>query len=455
MTAARWRSCFVFSSPHASRPCPTSRSTPGSPSAASRSPLPGPGGSRAVRPSRPANRPWPAVRGPGQGASGGGAGPGAGGGGGPVSVEVSKVRGHCAARRCTGCRARCDHARAWCCGPRWPGASRRSALPRGSACARGNCWCSWTMCCSAPNSARRRRSCRSRAPTSSATKSWWPRPLWPSACLTKAALRCRWPKPRWPWHRPGWRACGWWRRSNGTVGLRNINLGEYVKDGADLVNLEDTSQLTVDFRLPERYQTRIASGQAVKVELDALPGKTFNARVQAVDPLLDANGRSIAVRAVLAARARRRAAPGHVRARDHGVCHQRRGAGGAGRSHRAARAANSLWWCWSRKARAMAPSWSRAAWRCSWVCAAAHRCRSPRAWPTATPWWWPGSSACRKTARAVRVVDMNKPGGPGGKGAWWRQAPGWSTRGCAVSAQCAQRAQGRLTPTRSLHHATA
>ncbi|WP_310565028.1 efflux RND transporter periplasmic adaptor subunit [Hydrogenophaga sp.] len=86
---------------------------------------------------------------------------------------------------------------------------------------------------------------------------------------------------------------------DGTVGLRNINLGEYVKDGADLVNLEDTSQLTVDFRLPERYQTRIATGQSVKVALDALPDKTFNARVQAVDPLLDANGRSIAVRAVL------------------------------------------------------------------------------------------------------------------------------------------------------------
>lgn len=86
---------------------------------------------------------------------------------------------------------------------------------------------------------------------------------------------------------------------DGTVGLRNINLGEYVKDGADLVNLEDTSQLTVDFRLPERYQTRIATGQSVKVELDALPGRTFSARVQAVDPLLDANGRSIAVRAVL------------------------------------------------------------------------------------------------------------------------------------------------------------
>jgi len=86
---------------------------------------------------------------------------------------------------------------------------------------------------------------------------------------------------------------------DGTVGLRSINLGEYVKDGADLVNLEDTSALTVDFRLPERYQTRIAAGQSVRVALDALPGQSFVARVQAVDPLLDANGRSVAVRAVL------------------------------------------------------------------------------------------------------------------------------------------------------------
>jgi membrane fusion protein, multidrug efflux system len=86
---------------------------------------------------------------------------------------------------------------------------------------------------------------------------------------------------------------------DGTLGLRSVNLGEYVKDGADLVNLEDTSALTVDFRLPERYQTRIAAGQAVQVQLDALPGRTFAARVQAVDPLLDANGRSVAVRAVL------------------------------------------------------------------------------------------------------------------------------------------------------------
>ena len=86
---------------------------------------------------------------------------------------------------------------------------------------------------------------------------------------------------------------------NGTVGLRSINLGQFVGDGDDLVNLEDTSLLTVDFRLPERYQSSIATEQGVQVQLDALPGKSFEAKVLAVDPLLDANGRSISVRAVM------------------------------------------------------------------------------------------------------------------------------------------------------------
>ena len=84
---------------------------------------------------------------------------------------------------------------------------------------------------------------------------------------------------------------------NGTVGLSGINLGAYVKAGDALVNLEDTSALTVDFNLPERYQSRLATGQSVQVQLDAVPGETFEATVLAVDPLLDANGRSVSVRA--------------------------------------------------------------------------------------------------------------------------------------------------------------
>lgn len=86
---------------------------------------------------------------------------------------------------------------------------------------------------------------------------------------------------------------------DGTVGIRNVSLGDYVKDGADLVNLEDISSLYVDFRLPERYQGKLRPQQLVVLALDALPGRTFEARVEAIDPLLDANGRSVGVRAVL------------------------------------------------------------------------------------------------------------------------------------------------------------
>ncbi|MDV7393408.1 efflux RND transporter periplasmic adaptor subunit, partial [Arthrospira platensis SPKY1] len=43
----------------------------------------------------------------------------------------------------------------------------------------------------------------------------------------------------------------------GVVGIRLVNLGDFVREGAELVNLEDLSALMVDFRLPERYQSRI------------------------------------------------------------------------------------------------------------------------------------------------------------------------------------------------------
>ncbi len=88
---------------------------------------------------------------------------------------------------------------------------------------------------------------------------------------------------------------------NGSVGIRNVSLGEFVRDGVDLVNLEDLSELYVDFRLPERYQARMSRGQSVSVQLDAMPGQIFTGRVQAIDPLVDENGRALMVRAVLGA----------------------------------------------------------------------------------------------------------------------------------------------------------
>jgi membrane fusion protein (multidrug efflux system) len=86
---------------------------------------------------------------------------------------------------------------------------------------------------------------------------------------------------------------------DGTLGLRNVNIGDYVKDGADLVNLEDTSTMLVDFRLSERFQRKLKPQQTVSLSLEAFPGRIFKARIEAIDPLLDANARSVGVRAAL------------------------------------------------------------------------------------------------------------------------------------------------------------
>jgi membrane fusion protein (multidrug efflux system) len=86
---------------------------------------------------------------------------------------------------------------------------------------------------------------------------------------------------------------------DGTAGIRLVNVGDYVKDGVDLVPLEDTHQMLVDYRLPERVGSKVKPGQTVELTLDALPGSSFLALVEAVDPLLDANGRSVGVRAVV------------------------------------------------------------------------------------------------------------------------------------------------------------
>ena len=87
---------------------------------------------------------------------------------------------------------------------------------------------------------------------------------------------------------------------DGVAGIRSVNVGDYVKDGADVVGLEDISSLWVDFRLPERYVSRLRVGQPVELALDALPGRRFEAKVGALDAVLDANGRSVLVRARLA-----------------------------------------------------------------------------------------------------------------------------------------------------------
>ncbi|MGZ8274601.1 MAG: efflux RND transporter periplasmic adaptor subunit [Burkholderiaceae bacterium] len=86
---------------------------------------------------------------------------------------------------------------------------------------------------------------------------------------------------------------------DGVAGIRSVSLGDYVKDGADLVNIEDVRVLKVDFRLPERNLPQVQPGQPVEVVADALPGERWQGQIEAINPRVDANGRSLELRARL------------------------------------------------------------------------------------------------------------------------------------------------------------
>ncbi len=86
---------------------------------------------------------------------------------------------------------------------------------------------------------------------------------------------------------------------DGVVGLRNVSIGDYVKDGAELVNVEDIRTLKADFRLPERYFPQLKAGLLVELTADALPGSRYAGAIDAINPRVDASGRSLEVRARL------------------------------------------------------------------------------------------------------------------------------------------------------------
>jgi membrane fusion protein, multidrug efflux system len=85
----------------------------------------------------------------------------------------------------------------------------------------------------------------------------------------------------------------------GVVGLRKVSPGSFAAIGTPIVNLEKIDTLKVDFKLPELFLASVGVGQTVDVIVDAHPGRTFVGEIYAIDPLVDVNGRALALRARL------------------------------------------------------------------------------------------------------------------------------------------------------------
>ena len=85
----------------------------------------------------------------------------------------------------------------------------------------------------------------------------------------------------------------------GRVGIRMVNIGQYVNPGQALVPLQKLDQLYVNFTLPERDVPRLNTGDTVRVTVDAFPDRTFEGKLTAVNPQVNPMTRNIGIQAMI------------------------------------------------------------------------------------------------------------------------------------------------------------
>ena len=84
---------------------------------------------------------------------------------------------------------------------------------------------------------------------------------------------------------------------DGRLGIRLVNLGQTLREGDGIVSLQALDPIYGDFMLPQQYLPMIAVGQLVRLKTDALPGKTIEGKVTAINPEVDAATRNFRVQA--------------------------------------------------------------------------------------------------------------------------------------------------------------
>jgi membrane fusion protein, multidrug efflux system len=87
---------------------------------------------------------------------------------------------------------------------------------------------------------------------------------------------------------------------DGALGIRQVNLGQYIGPGTNIVSLTNLRILHVDFRLPEQAASKLPENQGVELAFDAVPGKTFKAKITAIEPRVSEATRMLTVQATLA-----------------------------------------------------------------------------------------------------------------------------------------------------------
>lgn len=86
---------------------------------------------------------------------------------------------------------------------------------------------------------------------------------------------------------------------SGVLGIRRVNLGQFISPGTAVVSLQQLDPIFVNFNLPEQLIGKLAQGSTITATVDALPGQTFTGTITALDPQVDPATRNFTVQATL------------------------------------------------------------------------------------------------------------------------------------------------------------
>ena len=89
-------------------------------------------------------------------------------------------------------------------------------------------------------------------------------------------------------------------RFDGKLGIKRVNVGQYLGVGAPIVTLQKLDPINVDFSLPEHYLSLLEPGLGVSVMVDAFPDQTFQGEILAIEPRVNPQTRNFDLRARLA-----------------------------------------------------------------------------------------------------------------------------------------------------------
>jgi multidrug efflux system membrane fusion protein len=87
---------------------------------------------------------------------------------------------------------------------------------------------------------------------------------------------------------------------DGELGVRRIEVGQYLSAGTQIVTLTDLSMLYANFTTPEKASAALKVGQTVRLLVDAYPGRTFEGKITTIEPQIAADTRNIRVQATIA-----------------------------------------------------------------------------------------------------------------------------------------------------------